>query len=56
MAAAYRTDSREIRCQDRSITVVNLTPEYHREERKAVKKEIEEQLFEIFCQYMPGKT
>lgn len=54
MAAAYQTESHERRYHDRTILVENATPVYRWEEREAVKKEIEERLYDVFSQYASG--
>ena len=52
MTTAYHAEAHEQRYQDRSILVENATPVYRWEEREAVKKEIEERLYDIFCKYV----
>ena len=53
---AYQTEAHERCIQGQIISVVNLTPEFRRDEKNAVKKAIEQQLYEIFCKYVSGKT
>lgn len=52
MATAYYTEAHERRYHSRTILVENATPVYRREEREAVKKAIEERLYDIFCKYV----
>lgn len=51
MATAYVTETRERRYQGRAIRIENVAPVYHTEEREAVKKVIEERLYDVFCKY-----
>jgi len=52
MATAYSTEAHERCYHNRTILVENATPVYRWEERKAVKKAIEERLYDIFCKYV----
>ena len=56
MATAYCTEAHERCYHSRTILVENATPHhdgvYRREEREAVKKAIEEQLYDVFCKYV----
>ena len=52
----YQTEAHEKRICGQIISVVNLTPSFRENERKAVKKSIEQQLYEIFCKYVSSKT
>ncbi len=52
MATAYCTEAHERCYQDRTILIENATPIYRWEEREAVKKSIEERLYDIFSQYV----
>lgn len=51
MHTTYRTEAHERRIGDVTLTISNITPVYRREEKAAVKKKIEQQLYEIFCKY-----
>lgn len=51
MTTAYHAETHERRYQDRCILVENAVPVYRWEEREAVKKAIEERLYDIFCKY-----
>lgn len=52
----YRTEAHERCIRGQIISVVNLTPEFRRDERNAAKTSIEQQLYEIFCKYVSSKT
>lgn len=52
MATAYCTEAHERCYHSRTILIENATPVYRREEREAVKKAIEERLYDIFCKYV----
>ncbi len=54
MAAAYSTETHERRYRGGTILVENAAPVYRWEEREAVKKAIEERLYEIFSKYVSG--
>ena len=54
--ATYITEAHEKRICGRVIFVVNLTPSFREDQKNAVKKEIEQQLFEIFCKYVSSKA
>ena len=56
MATAYCTEAHERCYHSRTILVENATPVYRREEREAVKKAIEERLYDIFCKYVSSKV
>lgn len=56
MQRTYNTEAHERWSKGLTLTVANLTPVYRREERNAVKKRIEQQLYEIFCKYVSSKT
>jgi len=57
MTTAYLTEAHERRYHDRIIVIENLTPANQTwEEREKVKKEIEERLFDIFCNYASSKS
>ena len=51
MATAYCTEAHERCYHNRTILVENATPVYRRDEREAVKKAIEERLYDVFCKY-----
>ena len=51
MHTTYKTEAHKKRVGDVILTITNHTPVYHREEKAAVKKKIEQQLYEIFCKY-----
>ena len=51
MATAYRTEAHERHYHDRTIIIENVVPVYRWEEREAVKKAIEERLYDVFCKY-----
>jgi len=48
----YKKDSFERKIHNRTVKVVNLTPELSCDKRKEVKKNIEIKLYEVFCKYM----
>ncbi len=48
----YKKDSFERKIHNRTVKVVNLTPELSCDKRKEVKKNIERKLYEVFCKYM----
>lgn len=52
MAEAFDTSTHERPYCGRTILVENVTPVYVEQEREAVKRSIEEQLYEVFCKYM----
>lgn len=56
VAAAYSVEAHEYRSQDRLIVVENRTPARTREEAEKIKKEVEDQLFDIFCKYFPERS
>ena len=43
------TEANEKRIRGQIISVVNLTPIFREDQRSAVKRTIEQQLYEIFC-------
>ena len=53
--AGYKTESKEFLFGNNSLTLINLVPEMHWEERNAAKKAIEQQLYDVFCKYVSGK-
>ena len=53
-AAVYSTETHELGYRNRTILIENITPVYRWEEREAVKKAIEEQLYDIFSKYVSG--
>ncbi len=52
----YITEAHEKHIRGQVISVVNLTPSFREEQKSAVKKAIEQQLYEIFCKYVSSKT
>lgn len=54
MAGAYHTEAHERQYHDRTIIVENVSPVYRWEEREAVRKEIEERLYDVFRKYRSG--
>ena len=52
----YITEAHERHIRGQIISVVNLTPSFREDQKNAVKKEIEQQLFEIFCKYVSSKA
>lgn len=51
MAAAYLTEVHERHYHDKTIIVENVKPTYRWDEQEAIKKSIEEQLYDVFCKY-----
>ena len=56
MTTACQTEAHERRIQGKTLLVVNRTPDYRGDERNAVKKAIEQQLYEVFCKYAPNEA
>lgn len=56
MHTTYRTEAHERRMGDVTFTISNITPAYRREEKAAVKKKIEAQLYEIFRKYVSVRS
>ena len=52
----YRTETREILVFGRKLTIVNTTPEHRSDERRAIKREIESTLYEVFRKYVLNRT
>lgn len=52
MAEAFDTSTHERPYCGRTILVENVTPVYAAQEREAVKRTMEEQLYEVFCKYV----
>ncbi len=52
----YITEAHEKRIHGQIISVVNLTPDFREDQKSAVKRTIEQQLYEIFCKYESSKT
>ena len=48
----YRTETREILVLGQKLTVVNTTPEHRANERRAIKRQIESTLYEVFRKYV----
>lgn len=51
MGTAYSTETHEECYRDRTILVENVTPILHWEEREAVKRDIEDRLYDVFSTY-----
>lgn len=51
METAYHIETCVQHYHDRTILVENVTPTYRWEEQKAIKKSIEERLYNVFCKY-----
>ena len=49
----YTTHISKIETGNKTITVVNLTPQHSADERKEIKLKIELQLYDVFCKYCP---
>ena len=52
----YRTETREILVFGQKLTIVGMTPEHRADERRAIKREIESTLYEIFRKYVSNRT
>ena len=52
----YITEAHEMRIRGQIISVVNMTPSFREDQKIAVKKVIEQQLYEIFCKYVSSKA
>ena len=52
----YRTETREILVLGQKLTVVNTIPEHRADERRAIKREIESTLYEVFRKYVSNRT
>ena len=52
----YITEAHEKRIRGQIISVVNMTPSFGEVQKIAVKKVIEQQLYEIFCKYVSSKA
>ena len=52
METTYLTKSYEHKNESQTLLVVNLMPEYRWDQREAVKKKIEEQLYDVFRKYI----
>lgn len=52
----YITEVHEKRIRGQIISVVNMTPSFREDQKIAVKKVIEQQLYEIFCKYVSSKA
>lgn len=52
----YITEAHEKRIHGQIISVVNLTPSFREDQKIAVKRAIEQQLYEIFCKYVSSKA
>ena len=52
----YRTETREILVFGQKLTIVNTTPEHRTDKRRAIKREIESTLYEVFRKYVSNRT
>ena len=52
----YRTETREILVHGQKLTIVGTTPEHRADERRAIKREIESTLYEVFRKYVSNRT
>ena len=52
----YRTETREILVFRQKLTVVNTTPEHRADERRAIKRQIESTLYEVFQKHVSNRT
>ena len=52
----YITEAHEKCIRGQIISVVNMTPSFREDQKIAVKKVIEQQLYEIFCKYVSSKA
>lgn len=52
MTETFDTSTHERPYCGKTILVENVTPVYSSEERKGVKRSVEEQLYDVFCKYM----
>lgn len=50
----YHKETKTVPFQGRAIVVENLTPILSPEQREKRKREIEQQLYEVFSKYAPG--
>ena len=51
----YRTEKRELEVLGRKFAVVNRTPEHKSEEYRAVKRQIESTLYDVFRKYVTNR-
>ena len=54
--AAYQSETNQYRIGGQSFTVVGQIPTLRPDEKAAVRKDIEQQLYDIFVKYMPAGT
>ena len=52
---AYIKETREEKIGNRTITITNLTPDFSADEKRAVKLQIEQKLYDVFCKYASFK-
>ena len=52
----YRTETRDILVLGQKLTVVNTTPDHRVDEQRAVKRQIELTLYEVFRKYVSNRT
>lgn len=51
----YRTETREILVLGQKLTLVNTTAEHRADERRAIKRQIESTLYEVFRKYVSNR-
>lgn len=51
----YRKESEVITFQGKEIVLENLTPVFTPEQELARRKELEQQLYDVFCKYVEKK-
>lgn len=52
----YMTETWKRKIGSRVITITNLTPEFSVDEKQAVKLQIEQKLYDVFCKYVSCKS
>ncbi len=52
MQPTYQTETHEKKTKDTTLTVSNTSPVYPKDEKTAVKRKIEQRLYEIFSKYV----
>lgn len=52
----YQPETHESCARGKVLTVSNLTPQLRPEERSAARRDIEQQLYEVFCKYVSSAT
>ena len=48
----YKKEIKEKNIDNKSLTVINLSPKLCCDERLQIKKSIERKLFDVFCKYL----